>query len=114
MARRQSPRSASPPPPVPRTITQTGQFKADRKLAAKSGLDLQKLVAVVDLLQNHMPLAISYRDHSLGGQYAGHRDLHIEPDWVLIYKIVKPSRSDPPGTPEVLRLVRTGSHSQLF
>ena len=85
-------------------LSQTNQFKKDIKRALKRGKDLAKLKAVVDLLLADKPLPPKNCDHPLGGNWAGHRDCHIEPDWILIYKILE----------DEIRLERTGTHSDLF
>ena len=85
-------------------LSQTNQFKKDIKRAQKRGKDLAKLKAVIDLLLAEQPLPPKNRDHQLGGNWRGHRDCHIEPDWILIYKILY----------DELRLERTGTHSDLF
>lgn len=85
-------------------LSQTNQFKKDIKRALKRGKDLAKLKAVVDLLLADQPLPSKNCDHPLGGNWAGHRDCHIESDWILIYKILE----------DEIRLERTGTHSDLF
>jgi mRNA interferase YafQ len=85
-------------------LSQTNQFKKDIKRALKRGKDLAKLKAVVDFLLADQPLPPKNRDYPLGGNWAGHRDCHIEPDWILIYKILE----------DEIRLERTGTHSDLF
>lgn len=90
-----------------RKIEQTKQFKRDYKREAK-GLNHQKLAseftAVVTALVNDQPLAEKHCDHALTGDWKDHRDCHIKPDLVLIYR--KPDQ-------RVLQLVRLGSHSEL-
>jgi mRNA interferase YafQ len=90
-----------------RTIEQTGQFKRDYKREAK-GRHRQTLASdftvIVTALANDQPLAETLRDHALTGDWKDHRDCHIKPDLVLIYR--KPDRA-------VLQLVRLGSHSEL-
>lgn len=71
---------------------------------AKRGHDLAALRAVVDTLCQRRPLEARLRDHALTGQLAGHRECHIRPDWLLIYRVGK-------GT---LILYRTGTHADLF
>ena len=88
------------------TIERTSQFKKDFKLAEKQGLDMNELKTVVRMLADGEELPEKYRDHPLKGDYKGHRESHIEPDWLLIYKITE--------SVLVLSLVRTGSHSRLF
>ncbi len=85
-------------------ITQTTQFKKDAKRQQKRGKDLDKLFDVIDLLISAKDLPASLRDHTLTGNWKGWRDCHIEPDWLLIYKM----------SPEELVLGRTGTHSDLF
>jgi mRNA interferase YafQ len=90
-----------------RTIKQTGQFKRDLKREAKGPhrKALQEdFVPVVETLAIDQPLDPKYRDHPLSGDWADHRDCHIKPDLVLIYR--KPDD-------DVLQLVCLGSHSEL-
>lgn len=82
----------------------SGQFKRDVKLAAKRGKDLDKLKALLDLLIKGKPLPDKYRDHPLHGDWNSFRDAHIEPDWLLIYKV----------SGNVVRFERTGRHADLF
>jgi mRNA interferase YafQ len=87
-----------------RSLSRTSQFKKDVKKVEKRGKDLRKLRAVLDLLIDAKPLPDSLRDHALQGEFKGSRDLHIEPDWLLIYTLDQ----------NHLRLERTGTHSDLF
>ena len=82
----------------------TTRFKKEVKKAARKQKDMHKLGAVVDLLQAEEPLPEHNRDHALTGNYTGHRECHLSPDWLLIYKVED----------STLILVRTGSHSDLF
>jgi len=84
------------------------QFKRDYKLAIRRGFDSKKLEKVISLLADEQPLPESYRDHALTNfrNYKGMRECHIEPDWLLVYKIF--------GNTLVLRLIRTGTYSDLF
>ncbi len=68
----------------------TGQFKRDYKQAVKRGCDPKKLEMVVEILCREEPLPPAYRDHSLvnSRNYKDMRECHIEPDWLLVYKIV--------------------------
>ncbi len=86
----------------------TGQFKKDFKLALKRGCDPKELEKVITLLANEQPLPEKYRDHALTNSrnYKGLRECQIEPDWLLVYKVLKDML--------ILRLIRTGSHSDLF
>lgn len=85
-------------------VAQTKQFKKDVKRMRKRGKDLEKIKAVIDPLVAEEPLPPKNRDHKLGGNWIGRRDCHIEPDWILIYKL----------TEDELLLERTGTHSDLF
>ena len=87
-------------------IVPSNQFKKDLRLAKKRGLDLQKLRNIVTQLAEQKGLDPKNRDHNLTGDYKGFRECHIEPDWLLIYRI--------DGDNLYLFLVRTGSHSDLF
>jgi mRNA interferase YafQ len=85
-------------------LAQTKQFKKDVKRMRKRGKDLEKIKPVIDQLVAGEPLPAKHRDHKLGGNWIGRRDCHIEPDWILIYKL----------TEDELLLERTGTHSDLF
>jgi mRNA interferase YafQ len=85
---------------------ESSKFRKDLKRARRRGKDLEKLKTPVGLLLAQKPLPERYRDHRLAGPYAGYRDCHIEPDWLLIYKVDLQG-----GT---LTLVRTGTHADLF
>ena len=87
-----------------RDIIRTIQFKRDVKRAEKRGKDMAKLRDLILLLAGETPLPVRYRDHPLSGEWKHHRDCHIEPDWLLLYKI----------DDYELYLVRTGSHVDLF
>lgn len=65
------------------------QFRKDIKRVEKSGnKDIEKLKAIIRLLLDGKQLAPFYRDHNLRGSYIGRRECHIEPDWLLVYKVV--------------------------
>lgn len=87
-------------------IVLSNRFKKDLKLAGKRGLDLSLLTAVVNRLAAEEPLPARNHDHSLTGPYTGWRECHIEPDWLLIYRVENEDL--------ILFLFRTGSHADLF
>lgn len=87
-------------------VVLSNQFRRDLKLAAKRGYDLELLDLVVTKLANKETLPEKYKDHSLTGKYAGFRECHIQPDWLLVYRIDE--------TEIILFLSRTGTHSDLF
>lgn len=82
----------------------TSQFRKDQKRMQKRGADMNKLREVILLLASEKALPAKYRDHALAGEWQGCRDLHIEPDWLLIYEICG----------NTLGLARTGTHADLF
>ena len=86
----------------------SGQLKRDYELALKRGLDPRTLEEVITLLCAETPLPERYRDHALvnSRNYKDMRECHIQPDWLLIYKVVRETL--------ILELIRTGSHSDLF
>ena len=84
----------------------TAAYKKSYKLMKKRGLDLSLLDEVVDLLRQGKRLNEKYRDHALSGNFAGFRECHIQPDWLLVYLIENDVLT--------LTLVDTGSHSDIF
>ena len=80
------------------------QFKRDVRRAKKRGRDLTRLRTLLESLIRQEPLTARYLDHPLRGIWKGYREAHIEPDWLLIYRVET----------NALLLVRTGSHSDLF
>ena len=87
-------------------IKNTTQFKKDYKLAKRRGLDISLLKSIVTKLANGESLDSKYRDHSLTGNWVGHRECHIQPDWLLVYRYEDDVL--------VLTLARTDTHSDLF
>lgn len=65
----------------------SAKFKKDYKRIKKQGKDVELLLDIVDILADEKPLEPKFNDHSLSGDYIGHRECHIQPDWLLIYKI---------------------------
>lgn len=82
----------------------TTQFEKDIKLAKKRGKELNKIFKIMQLLLNQEKLPLKHRDHALTGNYANRRECHIEPDWLLIYKLESDS----------IIFERAGTHSDLF
>lgn len=87
-------------------IVRQTKFKKDVKLIKKQGKNLSLLKEVLELLVQGEILPLKYKDHILIGHYANTRECHIQPDWLLIYRIDEEQ--------QVLHLIRTGSHSELF
>ena len=85
-------------------IQYSNSFKKDVKTAQKRGFNMKKLKEIISALEHGKKLPEKNRDHSLTGNWKGYRDCHIEPDWILIYKV-----SD-----NILNLARTGTHSDIF
>ena len=89
-----------------REIVWTTQFKKDYKLALKRHLDIELLDNIIRSLSRGETLPEKNRDNALTGDWAGHRECHILPDWLLVYRI--------DDNVLVLTLARTGTHSDLF
>ncbi|MBQ3508834.1 MAG: type II toxin-antitoxin system YafQ family toxin [Peptococcaceae bacterium] len=87
-------------------VKTTTHFKKDYKLAMRRGRKMNLLKEVITLLAMGKPLPEKYKDHALTGNWSGHRECHIQPDWLLVYRIEDDVL--------VLTLSRTGSHSDLF
>lgn len=85
-------------------IAYTRQFKRDVKKLKKRNKDITKLRPIIDTLIKKKPLSEKQRDHLLVGNYKNRRECHVEPDWLLIYKVSK----------DEIIFERTGSHSDLF
>ena len=86
----------------------TSQFKRDLKKIVKQRKNKALLDVVVEHLQRQESLHSKHKDHQLTGNWHGYRECHITPDWLLIYKIIQND------CVQLLRLARTGSHSDLF
>ncbi len=84
----------------------TAQFKKDFKRIKRQGRNTAKLTMALDALLRGEIFPESMRDHALSGDYRGHRECHIAPDWLLIYRI--------DDNALVLTATRTGSHAELF
>jgi mRNA interferase YafQ len=87
-------------------VRYSAKFKKDFKMIQKQGNDVKLLQEIIVLLCAEKQLPPKNKDHFLSGDYAGYRECHITPDWLLIYKIEKDILT--------LSLTRTGSHSDLF
>ena len=87
-------------------VKTTTQFKRDYKLAVKRGLKIDLLKDIVAALAMGEKLPEKNKDHALTGNWVGHRECHILPDWLLIYRIEDDVL--------VLTLARTSSHIDLF
>ena len=87
-----------------REIVYGKQFEKSLKLAKKRGKDISKIFKLIGMLQKDEAIPFRYRNHKLVGNYDGYWELHIEPDWLLVYK----------KTLDKLYLFDTGTHSDLF
>lgn len=87
-------------------VVPTKRFRKDLVRAEKRGYDLSLLATVIKTLANGEPLPAKQKDHVLLGDYAGCRECHITPDWLLIYETYEDQL--------LLYLTRTGTHSDLF
>ncbi len=84
----------------------TSRFRRDYKLMIKRGMKSSLFKEVVEMLCTRQQLPEKYRDHDLSGEYAGFRECHILPDWLLVYRIEEDRL--------MLTLFRTGTHNDLF
>ena len=87
-------------------IVWTNQFKKDYKLAMKRHFDIDLLDEIIRKLASSEQLPEKNKDHALTGNLVGHRECHIQPDWLLVYRIENDLL--------ILTLSRTGTHSDLF
>ena len=87
-------------------IVPSNRFRKDLKLAKKRGLKIENLRNVVNTLAAEEKLDEKYRDHALTGDYRGFRECHVEPDWLLVYRVDQSELE--------LFLFRTGTHADLF
>lgn len=87
-----------------RTPSRSGRFKKDYKMMKRRGKDVSKILLVMKTLADEVSLEPKHRDHNLVGNYAGCRECHIEPDWLLVYTVGD----------DWIRFERTGTHSDLF
>lgn len=87
-------------------VRYSSKFKKDFKAIIKRGYNISLFYEVLILLREDKTLPEKYSDHALKGGYGGHRECHITPDWLLIYKKENDTLT--------LTLTRTGSHSDLF
>lgn len=87
-------------------VKPTTQFKKDFKLAMKRSMKIELLEEVIAMLAMGETLPDKHKDHALTGNWVGHRECHILPDWLLIYRIEDEVL--------VLTLARTGTYSDLF
>lgn len=87
-------------------VVWSSRFKKDYKLAIKRRLNIDLLDDAIRMLAANQALPEEYNDHSLSGDWKNYRECHIQPDWLLVYRIEKDIL--------VLTLQRTGTHSDLF
>jgi len=87
-------------------VEYTTRFKRDLKLAKKRNKDIESLQSIMKKIEHEEKLDPQLKDHNLLGKWNEHRELHLEPDWLLIYKIL--------ANEKVVIFVRTGTHSDLF
>ena len=88
------------------SIEFSNRYKKSYKLAVKRGLDVSLLNKVIKTLAEGKKLDAKYQDHGLRGNLYGFRECHIQPDWLLIYRIINKTC--------VLYILDTGSHSDLY
>lgn len=86
-------------------LDRTNIFKKDLKRAMKRGCNIDLLNDIIEKLLCGEALPENNKDHALSGNWKNHRECHITPDWLLVYRIFEDTL--------ILSLVRTGSHSDL-
>jgi len=87
-------------------VEYTTQFKRDLKVANKRKKNMSSLQQIMKKIEYEETLNPKFKDHPLVGNWKTHRELHVEPDWLLIYKLIPEEK--------VVIFVRTGTHSDLF
>jgi mRNA interferase YafQ len=87
-----------------RRVVRSRSFERDAKRLHKRGKDMGRLLAVIEALRLGTQLEPRHRDHSLVGDWRGYRECHVEPNWLLIYRL----------DDDAVYLARTGTHSDLF
>ena len=88
------------------SVRYSSKFKKDFKAIVRRGYNISLFETVLGILREEKPLPERYNDHALKGDFLGHRECHITPDWLLIYEIADGEL--------ILYLTRTGTHSDLF
>lgn len=90
------------------SVFRTNQFKRDAKALFKKHYDPDKLAAAIEalMLQDLDLLRTKYKDHALKGNWRGYREIHVEGDWLVIYRVERDELT--------LVLTRTGAHDRLF
>ena len=89
-----------------RVVIRSTQFRKDVRLAYKQGKDIALLEQLIDLLADDKPLPEKHRDHALQGNWKGHRECHVTPDWLLVYRKSNNGML-------LLLLARLASHNEL-
>ena len=88
-----------------REFKYSSRFKRDYKLCKKCGRDMQKMQDILLILASGETIPEKYKDHPLKSNWKGYRDIHIEPDWILIYKLEGNN---------IILLAATGTHSDIL
>lgn len=88
------------------TFNFTTKFKKDYKQCIKRGYNMSLFESVYDILEKNGELPTKYKPHPLSGNWNGYMDAHIQPDWILIYKVNK--------TVNTIDFIRMGTHSDIF
>ena len=84
----------------------SSSFKKDYKLMKRRGLNISELIKAMKLLESETPLETKHNEHQLTGNYKNFLECHIQPDWLLIYRIDRNVGK--------IYFTRTGTHSDLF
>ncbi len=87
-------------------FTRSSKFKRDVRRCQRQQKDMDKFKAVHELLIAGKPLPVRNQDHLLTGNWSNFRECHLEPDWLLIYRINESEK--------IIEYARMGSHADLF
>lgn len=87
-----------------REIQFSSKFRKDYELVKRRGYNMSKLSDVMKMISDGTPLPAKYREHHLKGNFKDCLECHIEPDWLLIYRVEK----------HLISFERSGTHSDLF
>ena len=89
------------------TLIPLKKYQKQLKKSLRSGHhDIKKLRNLTQMLREEIPLPEMCRDHKLLGKYIGQRECHVEPDWLLIYKVYEEEK--------IIELCEIGTHSEFF
>ncbi|MCL2321884.1 MAG: type II toxin-antitoxin system YafQ family toxin [Oscillospiraceae bacterium] len=94
----------------------TSRFRNDFRALNMNKIIISEFSIVQDLLMNKKEFPLKYKDHLLTGNYKNHRECHLRPDMLLIYRVIDTMEIDKESNKYItyVEFVRIGSHSKLF